>query len=191
MKKTIITLSLVLVTALGYAQNSKGTYFVGITDDITAPGILDVSINPSFAYYIKDGIAVGSGLSYSSFNTYVTAPDYSYIISPFLRKYINEELFFTLGTDFGITQTLSDWDEKDLLGAISLRAGVGYSFMLNKKIAIEPVLAFQSTGFYTAYSRLIYDDILNQWTDEWRDYTFEYAFGTNNLTFNLGLSLRL
>lgn len=191
MKKTIITLSLVLVTALGYAQNSKGTYFVGITDDVTAPGILDVSINPSFAYYIEDGLAVGSGLSYSSFNTYSSAPDYSYVISPFLRKYINEKLFFTLGTDLGITQTLYDYDEKDLLGAIALRAGIGYSFMLNKKIALEPVLAFQSTGFYSASSRLLWNNFIGQYEDEWTGYTFEYAFGTNNITFKLGLSLRL
>jgi hypothetical protein len=185
MKKTIITLSLVLVTALGYAQNSKGTYFVGITDDVTAPGILDVSINPSFAYFIKDGIAVGSGLSYSSFNTYSTAPDYSYVISPFLRNYINEKLFFTLGTDLGFTQTLLNPYRKDFLGAIALRAGVGYSFMLNKKIALEPVLAFQSTGFYSAYS------LFAENSNTWSDYAFEYDFGTNNITFKLGLSLRL
>lgn len=185
MKKKIITLSLVLVTALGYAQNSKGTYFVGITDDITAPEILDVSINPSFAYYIKDGIAVGSGLSYSSFNSYSSAADYTYVISPFLRNYINEKLFFTLGTDLGITQTLGSYYYKELIGAIALRAGVGYSFMLNKKIALEPVLAFQSTRFYSANSSF-YEN-----SNIWDSYTFEYDFGTNNLTFNLGLSLRL
>jgi hypothetical protein len=187
MKKTIFTLSLVLVTALGYSQNSKGTYFVGITNDITAPGILDIPINPSLAYYINDGLAIGSGLTFSSFNNYATGANYSYVISPFIRKYINEELFYTVGTDLGISQTLTSPSSKVLTGDLTFRSGIGYSFMLSKKIALEPVLAFQSTGFYSATSSYV-------WTggeQDWEDYTFEFEFGTNNITFNLGLSLRL
>ena len=189
MKKTIITLSLVLVTALGYAQNSKGTYFVGLSDDISSTGISDITINPSFAYFTKDGIAVGSGLTYSSLNNYTTAADYSYVISPFMRKYIDEKLFFTIGTDLGITQILTASDRKTLLGNLTLSTGVGYSFMLNKKIALEPILAFESTGFYSANSNYVYVSSASE--SQWSDPTFEFDFGTNNLTFKLGLSLRL
>ena len=183
MKKKIITIVFVFLSALGYSQNSKGTYLLGITDDITSASLLEMSIMPSFAYFVKDGIAVGSGLSYSSALNYIAAPDYSLLISPFIRNYISKDCYLVIGGEVAQEQRLVASRTKYLLGSLGVRMGVGYSFMFNDKLSLEPALLFKSAGLSSSY--------LGQNNDlSWPMAEYEFTGAVNSIEFNLGVSVR-
>jgi len=111
------------------------------------------SIETSFqiGYFILNNLSIGIK-SIIAFTNNITSDEGSSIIiwdikdrdlitGPFFRYYLKPGLFFEGFGGFGFqNQETNDKRYKQIINAVS--AGVGYSFFLNKFVALEPILSY-------------------------------------------------
>ena len=174
MKKLFTILTVVAFsTTMTFAQ--QGTWALGVGSDLANTSWQDYELIPTIGYFVTDNILVGAGFSMgSSTEDEALTPNISngvggiggsledqkagtsnFDISPFMRYYINESLFASVGLAIGSATSTeearfddgsdtynTDWEQST--STFGMNFGVGYSLMWNDRIAIEPSL---SLGF--------------------------------------------
>lgn len=168
MKKLILSTIFILgLPAFLYAQTQKGAMMTNgsisfsfndvkeeVNDDNRELGSLTtINFNPSFGYFIINGIAVGAGIEWqrSAFkdiesDRFIT---HSFSLTPFARYYSELGPFFhgqfSIGggvnkfkPEGGPTEELSDFS----LFGVSI--GLGYPYFVQDHIAVEPMILFRA-----------------------------------------------
>jgi len=95
------------------------------------------TINPSFAYFIMDGLAVGAILPLSLYSSKGDIT-YSLGIGPVVKYYTDFLAVFKLEAAYEFSHAPS-WKG----GSFYLKPGVGMAFFLNPKVSLEPGLFYQ------------------------------------------------
>lgn len=171
MKKTIITLAIILVGITGaFAQFEKGRMLIGGSlgfsstsedweqgsNSITAGKTTTISFAPQFGYFVMDNLAVGAAIDFtnSKFKPDNDAKDFlseytetSTQFQPFVRYYLPAKIFFQGNVGFGSTKTEDTFDgdtDKYEAKLFSWGLGAGYAIMLSDNVAIEPLLGYSS-----------------------------------------------
>jgi len=152
MKKIITSLmALSLIFGASAQDGMKGTYLLGATQDITSTGWSDIQITPSVGYFVSDNIAVGLGLSYTS-NKDMTIEVLGIVsdpmdmtsttLSPFLRYYMDDKLFFVGGFDMTSSTTTNKpaggTETESKNSSFGINVGAGLSLMWGDRVAVEP-----------------------------------------------------
>jgi hypothetical protein len=114
--------------------------------DPTSPltGFFVFSLTPGFSYFVKDDLAIGLNTNISFYKQGSTKY-YSLGVGPNIRYYFKNGIFIkadamiaTMGritTDFGSNYTSRATN-------FSFVPGLGYSFFLNQKVALDPCLSY-------------------------------------------------
>ena len=170
MKKLLLAITLsVVVVPFAMAQTEKGRVMIGgnasfdMNDDrvTTSTGIRHISryteftFNPNVGYFFTRGLVGGVGLN---FLTSKHEPENDLglgavkstgiSVAPFARYYLRNGLFGVASVEFGTQKTtistdIGDQDQEyDTNG---WQAGIGYAIFLNKNIALEPIVFYQSS----------------------------------------------
>jgi outer membrane protein len=168
MKKNVLAIFTLLAFSGAFAQFNKGRSFIGgsvsfssYTDKsntggtTSTPGTTtDFSISPSVGYFVANRLAVGGGISWASSHfspdTGSSSTGSAFLFSPLVRYYFGPG-FFGQGT-FGVGSSKGDYKlsssstitVKGSVTAWSL--GIGYAIFLNDHVALEPLVAYQSTA---------------------------------------------
>lgn len=155
----------------GSPPNSDVTYIIKLKS---------IETNFQIGYFILNHFSIGIK-SKIAFTNYITYDDVSSIIiwdikdrdlitGPFFRYYLNPGLFFEGFGGFGFqNQKTNGKKSKQNINALS--AGVGYSFILNKYVALEPILSY---------------DLLHK-----NAYDYDKEVTVNKFTLSLGLQFYL
>jgi len=108
--------------------------------------------NLSFGYFILNQFAIGlnsevllsrevttcdlfSDIGWDAINT-------DFLIGPIMRFYTKPGIFIEGSADFNILKSISNNDELKWI-KYSVSTGIGYSILVNKSIAIEPVIKYR------------------------------------------------
>jgi hypothetical protein len=111
-----------------------------------------VSVNPTFAYFVADGLAIGARLPLSYF-TSGGDKSYSFGIGPIIKYYTEYLMVFNLGGAYEFEHYSTG-----KRGTFSLKPGVGMAFFLSPKVSLEPGIYYEfysekwkssGTGFET------------------------------------------
>jgi outer membrane protein len=167
MKKILILLIGVAMTTAGYAQFTKGTIMAGGSlggsfntnkteagNTTTTTGTTNtVDFFPQAGYFVIDNLAVGAGIGLSTSTTKAKGTSNKNTVSstsfaPFARYYYQKfygQFAFNVGsgnnknTNGNVTTdnkfTTSGWN-----------LAVGYAYLLNEHIAVEPQIGYASTS---------------------------------------------
>lgn len=127
-----------------YKQRSGATTTTDYTDN-------SITFAPQVGYFILDNLAVGAGLGISTETTkYKTSSDKfknnTLSAGPFVRYYYRH--FFAHGQfQFGknTDQDVGVNGPVETTHTSSWKLGVGYAWLLNEHIAVEPLLGYGST----------------------------------------------
>jgi hypothetical protein len=103
-------------------------------------GIIDLSFNPGFGYFIIDNLAIGlnATVGYSKLNSYKS---YSLGAGPFVKYYFNNGIFAK--AEFSYTYLHGLGSNETKIKDYSIIPGVGYAFFLNQKVSLEPCISYQ------------------------------------------------
>lgn len=168
MKKIITVIAFALVCSGAFAQFNQGRYLVGgslglstytrtLKDDNTSTKVskgINFSLSPDAGYFIMDNLAVGAGLTLGVSTGKGIGDDDSkgssttFLISPFVRYYLEQGIFFQAQVDAGsrtskYKQDGSNTTNTDTNGLFNWGLGAGYAYFLNDYVAVEPMVGFQ------------------------------------------------
>jgi hypothetical protein len=169
MKKTLVTLFVVLGSISAFAQFEQGTMLVGGDFGLeftTEKSKYDNQTNtegkgssfalePQFGYFVIDNLAVGGelGLTLSSWKPEGSDGKFTsttLTLAPFVRYYFEPGVFVEGKYAFGTSKSKDDFggdvdEDKYSVGGWSL--GAGYAIFLNDNVAIEPMIGYGATTF--------------------------------------------
>lgn len=140
MRKLIMIAFFGMIALQGMAQTTAGTIALGggfrfTTND---PGTSSFTLNPSGAYFLKDNLAIGVDLNYTSFND---GDNTSLGIGPFIRyyKFIADDKFaFTVDGGFSF---ISDKDvvAGNTVNSSTFALGVapGFAYFFSPKWSLD------------------------------------------------------
>lgn len=115
-----------------------GSGYLMFDKDKGAPkGTLGVSIDPTIAYFITDGLAVGASVPVS-FSSTGGQKVYSFGIGPVIRYYTDYLAVFKLEGGYQFTHYPTAKS-----GAIYVKPAVGMAIFLNPKVCLEPSIFYQ------------------------------------------------
>jgi hypothetical protein len=138
-----------------YSQNQ------GAVKNVDKGRIFQINGAGKFGYFLFEDFALGLKATVSHFNlksdSTAGAPTNTVVLAgPFIRKYLKDGVFGEASAGFGLDHYV-DGGQSDLLAA---DLGIGYTYFLNKNIAIEPILALvYSRQKYGSASDLSYTEI--------------------------------
>ncbi|MGK7389774.1 MAG: hypothetical protein ACNS60_05460 [Candidatus Cyclobacteriaceae bacterium M2_1C_046] len=168
MKSFVLKILLILILpAFTYAQTQKGAMLTNgsisfsfndvkqeVNNDNRDIGSLTtINFNPSFGYFVINGVAAGAGIEWQRSAFKDTDNDrfitHSFSLTPFARYYSELGPFFhgqfsigggknMLRPDGGPTRDVSDFS---LFG---VAIGLGYPYFLQDHISIEPMILFRA-----------------------------------------------
>jgi len=167
MKKTLLTLFVVTLISCGaYAQYGQGRMLVGGGLDFSTMKnkskvggttrenytTTSFSLVPRFGYFVIDNLAVGGALNVNTTTKKYEGSDdketdNELTLSPFVRYYLPQNIFFEGNFGFGTGKNKSED------GAVSVETkynvtrwalGVGYAAFINDNVAIEPMISYGS-----------------------------------------------
>jgi len=162
--KTFITLLLFIVSlshTYSQPEDLKGSFLLGGSasfdygkrkidsgTEISFYNFIELSYDPTIAYFISNKINVGVSISsYQYFlRPFGETTDYNHseiYLSGFIRYYPVTKLFFN--TDIGIGTVIDHFkkaDKKDANKPILGRVGIGYSWFINDHVIFEPKLHY-------------------------------------------------
>ena len=153
MKKLLFAL-LMLVAVAGSAQIekpiTKGNMMVGGAMQFSKWSIhfdnVQFNASPSFGYFIANQLAVGIELPVSVFKM-AQIHNYSYGYSPFVRFYMKNGLFFSLQFSHIFSDNQDINMNRSKMNFFVIAPGIGYSYFLNKNIALEGGVFYEQTIF--------------------------------------------
>jgi hypothetical protein len=102
--------------------------------------IFNISLSPSYSYFIIDNLAIGLNATISYYKQESNGT-YSLGAGPIARYYLKNGLFINLETSFGYLHGLNSNTETDRF--LSLKPGLGYAFFINPKVSIDPCLSYE------------------------------------------------
>ncbi|NOS91469.1 MAG: autotransporter outer membrane beta-barrel domain-containing protein [Cyclobacteriaceae bacterium] len=162
-KRIVLGIVFLSCSNLLFAQFEKGGFMVGGNvsanfSEVTNTNSIYSSYNvesfffqPRVGYFVMDNLSAGIGIAYSSRKeTYKVSSFYfssnSISATPFVRYYLSK-FYFEGSLGFGSTQSEDNFNN----GNVSTRKGSinnwalvgGYTFLLNKYVAIEPQVGYQ------------------------------------------------
>ena len=162
MRKELITISILLGLALpGFSQFTKGKFLAGGTftasvnnykysDGASSSTSRSASLNPQIGYFFINNFAAGAGLtlsaSKSTFDDNLTATSHGISIAPFARYYFSKlygQASFQFGSDKYKSERVSSLNNK--VNSTGWSLAVGYAYLLNDHVAIEPQLGYKAT----------------------------------------------
>ena len=167
MKKVSVSFIFAIISTVSYGQFTKGTIMVGGNfsatfntektkngNTITTTGHTNsVVMLPQAGYFPIDNLAVGAGVDMSSSKYKSTDGFYTFSsnrvsLAPFARYYYEKfygQGSFQVGSEK--TKTLFDGSTSTSSSTISgWSLAVGYAYLLNESIAVEPQLGYGSVG---------------------------------------------
>ena len=165
MKTTLTMLLLSLIAFTTSAQTSKGSWTVGggaslrfdnsnVTGDLSGSdqSMSSFSISPSAGYFVTDGLAIGTSVTYSTFSRdsddgVFESSGNSVSFGPFIQYYHESGVFVSVGAGIGRSNSDSEVNGMDFENNSSFRrAGValGYAIFLNDHISLEPAVSYSS-----------------------------------------------
>jgi hypothetical protein len=114
----------------------------GSVKNVDTGTIFQINGAGKFGYFLFEDFALGLKASVSHFHlksdSTAGAPKHTVVLAgPFIRKYLKAGVFGEGSAGFGLDH-FADGGQADLLAA---DLGIGYTYFLNKNIAIEPILA--------------------------------------------------
>lgn len=122
----------------GSIQYSKINSDFGISSSKT--NIFTISLDPGFAYFIIDNMAVGLNATFSYYaqknNSYYTLG-----IGPMIKYYFKNGIFVKAVTSYSFLHGMGSNDQAN--NYFSLKPGAGYAFFLNQKVSLEPCLIYE------------------------------------------------
>lgn len=98
------------------------------------------NLSPNVGYYIIKDLAIGARFSLFTYS-YGGSTNYQFGVGPWARYYFVNSLFAQTGVDVGS----AGFDFFSLPadgGSTTIHMGIGYSWFLNKAVAIEPLLEY-------------------------------------------------
>lgn len=220
MKKVLFMAAAGLLSMTATAQWEQGNLLVGGASSLSiqtgsstidvdgeeadGPKSFDFGLNPTFGYFVADGLAVGLMVDISNSSTTSTTEvgDDEFEtqskagtlgVGPMVRYYIGDSGLFGQGyVTFGSISSQSDElvlnddfefeveeGEKVSDGFLGWGIGVGYSVMLGDNIALEPMIGF---GGITVNSEFESID------ENGDDVTIDVKDSTTGLTVKLGIT---
>ncbi|CAN5488294.1 hypothetical protein BH11BAC2_BH11BAC2_01600 [soil metagenome] len=156
--KVILTMAAALLLSVNtYAQTEQGHWLVGASSNLGfSSGKVDkdqddattnFNITPTIGYFLIDNLAAGIALDFNSSKT----GDYkssTFGLGPFVRYYLPMKVFGQLSYAFG-SSTSNDGsgsgDVKANTGDLGI--AVGYAWMLNDNISLEPSIRYDLTSY--------------------------------------------
>jgi hypothetical protein len=169
MKKIITVLAFALICSGAFAQFNQGRYLVGgslgfstttsksKTDNSTNTQSHSTSffLSPNVGYFVIDNLAVGAGLGLSvgtskgDGNNTSKNTSTSVTLSPFVRYYLDQGIFFQGQVGFGSSsnkykETGSNTTITTKNGVFNWALAAGYAYFLNDFVAVEPMVGFRS-----------------------------------------------
>lgn len=152
MKQLFFSLSLFLMTINLQAQDrlniDKGTWMVGGQVSFTSiqgKRGTELNLSPEAGYFIANRFALTLGATFSIRDNGLLRTR-RFILQPGVRAYLYKGLFAAANVGFGSTR-FSTSDPSIMSSTNNLfswETRVGYSFFLNKYVAIEPALYYYS-----------------------------------------------
>ena len=162
----IIALITLSFSFTSYSQTDKGNLIVGgsVSFDIGSQEVesggsttseTDNSIlfvNPSFGYFVIDGLAVGLNLSiqrshFESDQGSFESTSSGFSVGPIVKYYLENGIFGmgTIGFGTGSTEFESGGTENESKDRLfNWQVGAGYAIFLNDHVAIEPMISYGS-----------------------------------------------
>jgi hypothetical protein len=112
--------------------------FVYYKDKGATDATIGLSIDPTFAYFVIDGLAIGARLP---INVYKSGGDrmYSFGIGPIIKYYTDYLMIFKLEGGYEYYR----YSSTDKAGSFSIKPGIGMSFLLNPKVSLEPAIYYE------------------------------------------------
>ena len=170
MKKLVVSFLFGITCMVSYGQFTQGTIMVGGSfgadfdtektktgNTTTVTGhTTSIDIAPSAGYFVIDNVAVGAAIDmyaskYKSKDGLSTNSSNSVSFAPFARYYYQKfygQGSFQLGTEK--TKYVFDGNTTNTTSNISgWSLAVGYAYLLNQNVALEPQIGFQSNGYKT------------------------------------------
>jgi hypothetical protein len=149
MKKSFLTLLLMLSCAIGFAQTEQGNWLLGGNASLAGSSsggrsVTEIQIEPHIGYFVAKQFALGLSLpiSYSTSSSSSTSGT-TFSIAPFGRYYFSQgkaKPFLTLQGGY-ISSSLGG---SSATGSI-LGGGVGLAAFLTKSVALDLGLGYTST----------------------------------------------
>jgi len=127
-----------------------------------------ININPYLGYFIVDNLAVGAGVSYN-WSKSGDNKGYSLTIGPEARYYFDMGLLLKAQVSYNLYRSSNDYKD----GTIYIKPGVGFTFFMNPKVAIEPCISYE-LGF-----------------GKYSSDTFDGKYTTGALAFEIGFTIFL
>ena len=155
------------VASVSIAQTQQGSFIAGgnislsfknqefdngsTTIDVGSQN--DIAVRPTFAYFIKDGLAVGAmiNISRSKFESddgQFEDTDNIFSIGPMVRYYHDSGLFGHAYFGFGSANSSSTSGGSEFetdRGLTDWMVGPGYAIFLNESVAVEGLLTYGAT----------------------------------------------
>ena len=166
MKKLILAVLVIFMSLGAYAQFNQGRMLVGGnfsadfttnkskagSTTVTNSHTTSVSFGPQFGYFIIDNLAVGGILTVETASTKSEGSDNKYsstttLISPFVRYYLSQGIFFQGRFDVGSEKTKSktaSTTTTTTYSASGFALGAGYAWFLTDNVALEPQVGYRS-----------------------------------------------
>tara|TARA_R110001583_G_scaffold25807_8_gene93404 strand:- start:7411 stop:7821 length:411 start_codon:yes stop_codon:yes gene_type:complete len=121
MKKTILTICLIVATIVGAQAQTKGDWYVG-TGDISNVAWTEVALAPTVGYGVMDNLMIGLSVSQQD-----STVDMSYDLH---ARYFYKGYFAYASTEGLDTETLS--------------LGVGRMFTIHKSVFVDPKIVYNT-----------------------------------------------
>lgn len=204
MKKTVLLVAIVLAgITSSFAQTSAGNVMAGGSFGFSSTGgevvngnttnqkntTTSFSIIPRAGYFISDGLAVGTGIGFSSQKT--TDPDDNYIssslfqISPFARYYVSlgEKVSLygegAVNLGFGGSKAVAGGTEIDTgdVSAFGIAVSPGINYFITDRLGLD--IGFSLISFSNTNQKDPTDDSENK--------TNNFSFGFDSFSPNFGI----
>jgi outer membrane protein len=169
MKKLTLTALIIFISLGAYAQFNQGRMLVGgnfsadFNTNKTKAGSTTttnyrsttISFGPQFGYFIIDNLAVGGILTVESESIKYEGSDNkdsgtTTLISPFVRYYLDQGIFFQGKFDVGSLKTkdkTGTTTTTNTYGVSGFSLGAGYAWFLADNVALEPQIGYQSLTY--------------------------------------------
>jgi outer membrane protein len=167
MKRIITVIVFAMICSSAFAQFNKGRYLVGGSlgfsatankskagsTTTTSSHSTDFSLSPDAGYFIIDNLAVGAALGLSAGSTKYTGNNAdknsstSVSLSPFVRYYLSQGIFFQGQVGFGSEKNknkngATNTTTTTKYNTSNWSIAAGYAYFLNDFVAVEPMIGY-------------------------------------------------
>lgn len=161
-KLLLLVLSVFLVSSISFAQVGQGSKYVNASTSLSFSSMkytedygegsdeatyTELSISPSFGYFIMDGLAVGITALYESSKyksgDYESDPYVIYGLGVFGKYYYGQGAIKPFGkAEIGILGESYGEEDQDKASGMGFALGAGVAYFLNEYVAVEAGLDY-------------------------------------------------